>query len=202
VATGIGPEEAAKEQTSALNCQRLLVEAQEHFVWCWLGQRDGFEAAEIDALTRVRRRHSSIGVGEPGRGLAGWRQSHHQARAALSIAARSAEPVVRYVDAALLASVLKDDLLAASLRRLYLEPLEAGRDGGKELRDTLRAYFAAGHNVSAAGEAIGVTRQAVARRLRTAEERIGRSLISCGADLEVALRLETLEAAPRPPSAL
>jgi DNA-binding PucR family transcriptional regulator len=137
-----------------------------------------------------------LGVGEPGRGLAGWRQTHHQARAALSVAVRSAEPVVRYADAALLASVLKDDLLAASLRQMYLEPLAAERDGGGELRETLRAYFSAGRNVSVAGESIGVTRQAVARRLRAAEAKIGRSLISCGADLEVALRLEALESAP------
>ena len=42
---------------------------------------------------------------------------------------RGPEPFVRYVDVALLAAVLQDDLLATSLRKLYLEPLEAERDG-------------------------------------------------------------------------
>ena len=190
-----------KERTGDFDCQRLLVEAHEQFVWCWLGKRDGFEPAEVDALARARPRHSLLGLGEPGQGLAGWRQTHHQARAALSVAVRGTESVVRYADAALLASVLKDDLLATSLRQIYLEPLEGGRDGGEELRVTLRAYFSAGRNVSVAGEAIGVTRQAVARRLRAAEERIGRPLTSCGADLEVALSLEALEPSPTPPSA-
>jgi hypothetical protein len=201
VATGIGAAEETDERTRALGCQRLLVEAQEYLVWCWLGRRNGFEPAELDALTRARAGHSFLGVGEPGRGLAGWRQTHHQARAALSVAARSTESAVRYADAALLASALKDDLLAASLRQMYLEPLGAGGDRGEELRETLRAYFSAGRNVSVAGESIGVTRQAVARRLRAAEARIGRSLASCGADLEVALSLEALEPATRPPSA-
>jgi GGDEF-like domain/PucR C-terminal helix-turn-helix domain len=198
VATGPGAGAETKERAGALGCQRLLVETQEHFVWCWLGKRDGFEPAEVDALIGTRSRHGSVGVGEPGRGLAGWRQTHHQARAALSVAARSAGSVVRYANVALLASVLKDDLLAASLRQIYLEPLEAGRDGGEDLRETLRAYFSAGRNVSVAGESIGVTRQAVARRLRAAEERIGRPLSSCGADLEVALSLEALESTPTP----
>jgi DNA-binding PucR family transcriptional regulator len=200
VATGPGAGVEMKERTGALGCQRLLVETQERFVWCWLGKRESFEPAEVDALTGSRSRHSSVGVGEPGPGLAGWRQSHHQARAALSIAVRSADSVVRYANVALLASVLKDDLLAASLRQIYLEPLEAGRAGGDDLRETLRAYFSAGRNVSVAGESIGVTRQAVARRLRAAEERIGRPLSSCGADLEVALSLGALESAPTPHS--
>jgi DNA-binding PucR family transcriptional regulator len=109
--------------------------------------------------------------------------------------------VVRYADVALLTAVVRDEVLATSLRRLYLEPLNGRPGGGGELRRTVRAYFAAGRNVSLAGEAIGVSRQAVARRLRAVEEKLGRSIASCATDLELALRLEALESASTPPSA-
>jgi DNA-binding PucR family transcriptional regulator len=133
-----------------------------------------------------------VAIGEPGQGLAGWRLSHHQARAALAVAFRAESPVVRYADVAMLATVLKDELLMSSLQTLYLEPLDGGRDGGEELRQTVRAYFAADRNVSAAAASVGVTRQAVARRLRSAEERLGRPIATWGADLEIALRYEAL----------
>ena len=75
-----------------------------------------------------------VTVGEPGEGLAGWRLSHRQAKAALPIAERRGQAVLRYADVALLASILRDDLLTTSLRQLYLEPLESARDGGKAWR--------------------------------------------------------------------
>jgi purine catabolism regulator len=131
-------------------------------------------------------------IGEQAQGLAGWRLSHRQARAVLPVALRSSEPFVRYADAALLAAVLADELLADSLRRIYIEPLEEGRDGGQVALETLRAYFEAGGNVSSAAAALGVKRHTITNRLRLVEERIGRPLDSCAAELEVALRLRQL----------
>jgi sugar diacid utilization regulator len=197
VAKGVRASEALDGRTAASDCQRLLVEVREDLVWCWLGKRQGFEPAEIDALIATRRPEGTwLTVGEPGQGLTGWRLTHHQARAALTVVLRAADPVARYADVALLASVLRDEMLATSLRRLYLEPLEADPDGGEELRRTLRAYFAADRNATVAGAAIGVTRQAVARRLRAVEAKLGRSIAVCGADLQVALRFEELAPTP------
>ena len=97
---------------------------------------------------------------------------------------------MRYSGVALLASALQDELLRAALRDLYLAPLEAERDGGAALRQTLRAYFAAERNVSSAAEMLGVNRNTVASRLRVIETTLGRSLGTCATELEVALRLE------------
>jgi hypothetical protein len=55
-------------------------------------------------------------MGEPARGIDGWRLSHRQAKAALPTALRAPEAFVRYGDVALLAATLADDLLATSLR--------------------------------------------------------------------------------------
>jgi hypothetical protein len=202
VAGGAGARAALEERIGATGLSHLVVAVSTRLTWGWVGRREEFEPGEVDALCAGRRARSSLdgaarlAIGEPALGLSGWRGTHHQARVALQVATRGSETTVRYGEVAILGSVLRDDLLAGSLRQLYLEPLEAGSDRGEELRRTLRAYFAAGRNVTAASEAVGVTRQAVAKRLRTAEDRLGRPLAACGADLEVALRFEGLEATP------
>ena len=87
---------------------------------------------------------------------------------------------------------MQDELLASSLRKLYLEPLEAERDGGEVARETLRAYFAADRNVSSAAAILDVERRTVSNRLRSIEQRLGRQLSSCAVELSIALRLEQL----------
>jgi hypothetical protein len=190
---GPGVAGALSELATAMDCRLLSACRGDDTLWAWLGSR---RVPDPDEL----RRHASaiwpagatLASGEPGQGLPGWRLSHRQAKAALQVALRSPEPFARYADVALLAAVLGDDLLASSLRKLYLEPLEAERDGGEVARETLRAYFAAQRNVSSAAAALGVNRNTVSSRLRTTEEAIGRPLSSCGPELEAALRLAEL----------
>ncbi|HZE05289.1 MAG TPA: helix-turn-helix domain-containing protein [Solirubrobacteraceae bacterium] len=96
---------------------------------------------------------------------------------------------MHYADVALLATALSNELLADTLRESFLAPLEAERDGGAAWRRTLRAYLDTGHNASTAAAALGVSRKTVSARLRAIEARLGRSLDSCAAELEVALAL-------------
>ena len=51
------------------------------------------------------------------------------------------------------------------------------------LRETLRAYFAAGFNAATAAAALEVDRHTVQRRLRKVEEALGRLLHTCHAEL-------------------
>lgn len=113
------------------------------------------------------------------------------------VALRRPRTLTRYADVALLAAVLKDDALARSLLDIYIAPLDDHRGGGKVLRETLRAYIAAERNVSSAAAALGVVRKTVDNRLGTIEERLGRSLHPCPAELEIALHLDDL-GAPNP----
>jgi DNA-binding PucR family transcriptional regulator len=136
--------------------------------------------------------HLPLAIGEPSQGPAGWRLTHRQAQAALLIALRSSEAIVRYSDVAVLASMLQDELLTASLRQLYLEPLAVGRDKGRALRETLRAYFAAERNISSTAAALGVNRHTVTNRLRVIEDRLECPLGSCAMEIDAALRLENL----------
>ncbi|HEX7245612.1 MAG TPA: helix-turn-helix domain-containing protein [Solirubrobacterales bacterium] len=191
VASGQQSEQVLRELAAALDCNLLLLRREADCAWAWLGGRRralSFEEIEC-ALRQLSPAEATLTVGEPGHGLASWRLTHRQALAAMTVAQRGERALTRYADVALLASILQDDLLVASLRQLYLEPLEQDRDGGEVARQTLRAYFAAEQNVSSAAAALGINRSTVANRLRATEERIGRHLGCCALELSLALRL-------------
>jgi hypothetical protein len=192
IAKGEGAEELMQGVAKTLDRRLLAVRREEEpILACWFGGRRPLDAADgVAALAALAPERVFIAVGEAGEGLAGWRFSHQQAKAALPIAERRGEPVLRYADVAVLASIARDDLLATSLRRLYLEPLERNRDGGKIARQTLRAYFDAERNVSSTAAALRVDRRTVRNRLRGIEELLGRPLTGSLADLEIALRLD------------
>ncbi|HEY5054445.1 MAG TPA: helix-turn-helix domain-containing protein [Solirubrobacterales bacterium] len=194
-AIGVGPGagDAFRELAKSLDRRLLAICPGGDSVWAWFGARGALDPEHLehhislDWPSRV-----SLALGEPTQGLAGWRLTHQQARATLPIALRKPQTFVRYADVALLASVLQDDVFTTSLRQLYLVPLEVGHDGGDAARETLRAYFAAGCNVSSAAAALGVKRHTVTNRIRVIEEQIHRPLSSCSAEMETALHLESL----------
>jgi DNA-binding PucR family transcriptional regulator len=191
MARGEGAHEVMRELAKRLDCRLLADRRDEEPVWaCWLGGRRPLEAEEaLRVLGDILSEPIIVTLGEPGEGLSGWRLSHRQAMAALPIAERRGQSILRYADVAVLASILRDDLGTASLRQLYLEPLERGRDGGKVARETMRAYFSTERNISSAAAALGVDRRTVTNRIRAIEEIFGRPLSDIATDLETALRL-------------
>ena len=182
-----------RQLANELDRQLLLVGGDGGTAWAWLGGRRRVDVDELKhSISPSWPAGLSVAVGEPAYGLAGWRITHQQAQAASLIALRCPQPIVRYADVALLASMLQDDLLVASLHALYLAPLSEDRDGGEMARETLRAYFAAQRNISSAAAAIGVNRRTVANRLQAIEARLGFSLGTEGPEIEAALRLHDL----------
>jgi hypothetical protein len=196
IARGSGLQESFHSLAATLDRRMLLVERpEEGTVWVWLGGRRALDPKDLMCLlaSEVPGR-IYLALGEPAEGIAGWRLTHRQAKAALSVALRGPKALVRYAEVAVLAAALKDDLLVSSLQTLYLAPLEQAREGGRTLRQTLRAYFRADQNVSSAAAALGVNRHTVASRLRATEERIGRPLSACAFEVDTALRIEALTA--------
>lgn len=192
VATGVSLDTLVAIQCGSADCQTLIFEHDEEAVWAWIGSHRRLEPSEVERL--ISGKHFvSLALGAPGQGLTGWRLTHRQARAALQVALSRAGQVVRYPEVALLAAVLRDDLLRTSLQQLCLTPLQEDRDGGKTAQETLRAYLAAEHNVSSTAAALKVSRRTVTNRIRAIEKRLGRSVGIASADLYAALQLAELE---------
>ncbi len=203
------PERAVRELATKVGCRLLCVERDAESVWAWLGADRRFALAGIERLSAsggIARRGMSctdlaegvlFAFGEPAEGFQGWRLTHRQAQAALLVARRRPRPCTRYGDVALLASALKDELLAGVLTDVYLAPLRDARNGGAVLRQTLRAYLATERSVSSTAAALGVVRKTVESRLRTIEEHLGRTLHPFPAELEIALLLDELAPASR-----
>lgn len=199
IATGGAVEMVLRGLAAALGRALLYIPRGEETAWAWLGGPSEISATDVEPLlASAGQRSVSLAVGEPGRGVEGWRLTHRQAQAALRVALQRSQPLTRYSDVALLSSMLLDDALADSLVDIYLSPLGSNSNGGAVLRRTLSAYFAAERNASSAASALGVTRHTVENRLRTIEQKLGRRLRTHQAELEVALRLEALDAKLEP----
>lgn len=192
VASGAGSKQAIAEFSKATDSQLLSVAIDSERVWAWLGRRNAVHVDDVTDAIAIKGRRIAVGIGEPASGIAGWRQTHQQAKAALPVALRSATQLARYADVCILASAMQDRLLSTSLREMYLQPLLAGKDEGAIHLQTLRAYFAADRNCVAAAATLGVSRQTINNRLRAIEDRLGRTLPSAAAAIELALRVDAL----------
>jgi hypothetical protein len=193
VASGLGTEQVLLPLARALDARLLILPRERGMVWAWLGRRSPLEPpAARNAVRAALPTGAALALGEPAEGELGWRLTHRQAAVALPVAQRGGERIVSYRDVALLATSLQDDLLATSLRHLYIEPLRHERDGGVALFGALHAYFASDRNVSSAAASLGVTRKTVNSRLRAVEERLGRPLGACDSDMQLALQIEAI----------
>lgn len=193
VVTGSRPDVAARTLAAGLKRQPLVVPQGGDSAWAWLGGREPIDPIEVERyLAAGVLGDVKVAVGEPRAGIEGWRLTHQEARAAHQVMLRRPRTFTRASEVVLLAAVLRDDLLAKSLRETYLTPLDDHGDLGLGLRETLRAYFDAGFNAATAAAALEVDRHTVQRRLRKVEEALGRLLHTCHAELEVALVLEEI----------
>ncbi len=194
IATGTGVEEVLRALKAHFG-RRLLPISLDGRVWAWLGGRERPVAADIERLSINRHIGLSLAIGEPGRGIDGWRLTHNQAQDALDVALRKPDKFARYADGRVLAAAVQNETLARSLRQKYLVPLRGQRDGGVTLRRTLRVYIDLECNATSAAELLKVGRRAVKNRVWTAERLIGCSLGGCLGELDAALRLDELDRA-------
>lgn len=193
IATGAKGEQTVRSLAAKLGRQPLLVSRGEETVWAWLGGSQRLVVADIGRLLTAKGRSDvCLTIGEPGRGLNGFRLTHRQAQAAQAVALRRPQMLTRFADVALLTLALRDEALSRSLVDIYLTPLDSSRKGSPALRNTLRAYFAAERNISSAAARLGVARQTVENHIGMIEVRIGRRLPTCMAELETALSLEQI----------
>lgn len=198
LATGACAREAVQDLAGRLGQQLLLVARSDGTVWGWLGGPRGVALTDLEWLLSDDDGFAGVkvAVGEPAVGVAGFRLTHQQAHAALRIAEGSSKRITRFADVALEALALKDGAMTSSLVEIYLAPLNTWEGGAPTLRDTLKAYFAARCNASAAADRLGVDRRTIRDRVDAIEQRLGFPLYERHAELELALRLEALREGP------
>jgi hypothetical protein len=192
IAAGLGVAEPNPRPRQGARSSPPAHSSQRGNHWAWLGTRRPLDVEElVRHLTQSWPAQVSLAIGESGQGLAGWRLTHQQARAALPIALRSPESFVRYTDVALRLDAPRRRPRHLDARALPRSALKGAR-WRRRAAATLRAYFTAERNVSSAAAALGVSRQTVINRLRAIEERLARPVGSCAAEMDAALRLEDL----------
>ncbi len=193
ICTGRGADIAVRTAAERFGCSLLHVARDDQTEWAWLGTRNEPNVGKLVGFLDDRTAADvSSAIGEPRRGVGGWRQTFREAQAALQVMVYRPQKVARCRDVILESAVLRAGSLSAALIETYLAPLDGRGDAGEDLRKTLRAYLGAGRNAATAAVALGVARNTVERRLRTVEQKLDQSLDTCSAQLQVALRVEEL----------
>lgn len=175
-----------------LSTELLAVEVDLETAWGWAAFTNGPARGVRRGLRSYTPLAGAVAIGslEPGPG--GFRESHLQALAAARVARISGAAVTFYDDVALEALALDDVAAARRFIHHELGPLAGADVRARELRATLRAYFAAGQHATSAAAMLGVHERTVGNRLRAVEERLGRPASAAPAELELALRLHEL----------
>jgi hypothetical protein len=193
ILVGHNVEKSARAITELHGNRSLLVERDHEATWIWLSGTTPPVVANLERLLMDSTpAETSVAVGEPRKDLNGWRQTHHEAQMALQVMLYRPQQVTRCRDVILISAILRDQSLALSLIETYLTPLNGRGRSGEALRATLRAYFKADQNIASAAVALGVARHTVERRLRSVEKKLGQTLNTCSAQLQVALDAEEL----------
>lgn len=186
---GAEPAEAARRAAAHLDRTLLLVGILESRYWGWLGGPQ--PSADLRGLLAGLELPDAtqLSLGDPGLGAAGFRASHRQAQHAQVAGEHTGRAVTHYDDVALEALAGHDRAAARAFVARELGDLDADDRRAGRLRQTLLAWFRAGHNAAAAAAVLGVHEQTVANRLRAVEDRTGRPPAERRAELEMALRL-------------
>jgi PucR C-terminal helix-turn-helix domain/GGDEF-like domain len=193
VGTGVKVGRAFRGLATELKGRLMTVSPDEQSVWVWIGGSREVVVRNFERLTSARWPMGvSLAVGEPAKGLDGWRLTHRQAQDAFLVSLRQPQRLTLYADVALLAHWLRDDTRARGLVEMYLSALDNHRCPGATLRQTLREYFVNGRNSSEASRTLNISRRTMRNRMALIEESLGSLLNTHQAELELALRLDNI----------
>lgn len=171
----------------------LVISADEQTSWAWISST-GKPALdprrlEADLATRPALR---VALGEPAPGLAGFRQTHREARLARAVAVTAGEdgpPLVRHCRVALASLVVDHIVDVKAWAGRVLGDLMRADEATARLRDTVRVFLDTQGSFIDAAARLHVHKNTVHYRVRRAEEVLGHSLTENRLDIEVALLL-------------
>lgn len=192
-AGGAEVEAVIAEVAAALGGHRALTVASgSRAVWAWVGTADAPETRGL-ALPEAEgpRAAVRVAVGQPGFGIAGFRDSHREAREAQRVATIAPRPerLVRYEDVEIVALLSTDETVMRRLVHRELGALAATDAVTTRLRRTTYAFLACGLSARAAAEELGTHKNTVLYRLRRVEDLLGHAVSERRLQLQLALML-------------
>ncbi|OHF24893.1 hypothetical protein BKP30_27245 [Rhodococcus erythropolis] len=170
----------------------LAVGSGTRTLWCWAATTGHPPQLPEDVFSALPST-VHIALGTCGSGVRGFRESHHEALAAQTVALRRipSPAIMRYgdVELACLAAGLSGEEGMNKLVRRELGALTADDEGTRRLRETLRLYLSHAGNAHITGELLNIHPNTVRYRIRHAEELLGRPVEHRRMYLEVALHI-------------
>lgn len=174
---------------------RPLCVAYDHATtWAWLPLGRDSSVADLTtvaaALVEENGQAVRIAVGEPGTGVAGFRESHRQAVRAQTVALAAgddARTITTFADVGAVALLCADLDAARTWVADTLGGLAADDPQRARLRETLRVFLAAGGSYTTAADHLTMHKNSVRYRVSRAERERGRPLTEGRIDLELAL---------------
>jgi hypothetical protein len=198
VAEGEEAAPAAQRWAKALERPLLLIGPIGRSWWGWLSAARPLSLGEERRLqASVPSEGARLAFGLEGYGVEGFRATHSQAVRAQEIGRKLREPLTYFGDVAVAALASSNPRDARAFVLHELRGIDEESPGAARIRETILAYFAAGHNAASAAAALGIHQQTVTNRLLAAEERLGHPVASRRVELETALRLRALLNLPR-----
>jgi hypothetical protein len=168
----------------------LVIPVDESCAWVWISSKQSLaNTKELDAVAKGEPT-VSLAVGEPARGLDGFRRSHDQAVSARGVALAAAEqrlPITPFVDVAPIAMLCADLDSARAWIHETLGELAVDSSRNEGLRETARVFLQTGGSYTATAEQLFLHRNTAQYRVRKAEEVRGRPLRDGRLDVELAL---------------
>ncbi|MFN8070354.1 MAG: helix-turn-helix domain-containing protein [Mycobacterium sp.] len=157
----------------------------------WISRGHDFTEQDVAALAKCPLASVKIGVGEPGRGIEGFRRTHIEAGHARRVAADAnlSGPVL-YLDHAVAAMATVDYHLAATFVHRILGPLAGTDDVARRAAEALTVYLDENRSRTKAAARLHVHPNTVTYRVHQAEHILGHRLHNISSlDLRVALAL-------------
>lgn len=167
----------------------LMVALEEDLVAVWVAAAR--EPVGGQVVTEAGQLDRCVAAGTIQPGLAGFRRSHEEARAARRVAElRGDSPVrVEYRDVAVLDLATQDLRAARRFVERELGPLAGGERHTVRLAETLRAYLESLGSPRRAAARLGVHENTVTNRVHAAEELLGHGVEGRVGELLLALQL-------------
>ncbi|MEV0339293.1 helix-turn-helix domain-containing protein [Nocardia sp. NPDC050713] len=172
----------------------LVVAADQVSVWAWLPYRTapGDLVADVRTFVTAHRDHPNVAIGTIAAGIDGFRNSHHSARRACSVALareQSSSIVVAADDPGLMTAALLGGAVAETRDwvREVLGNLAGDDEHDERLRDTLRIFLGTGSSYKAAATELNLHANSVKYRIGRAVARRGRPIGADRLDVELAL---------------